>query len=94
MSDRNSSPKNVVLCWIDAFNRADVDGLAALYAEDAINHQVAECLVEGREAIRAMFAAGFAITTMVCIPENLFDPFLDPLRAAPGFQRIARRLGI
>jgi hypothetical protein len=30
------------LAWIDAFNRADVDALAALYHADAINHQVAE----------------------------------------------------
>jgi SnoaL-like domain len=65
--------KAVVLDWIDAFNRADVEALAALYAEDAINHQVAESPVEGREAIRAMFSAGFAATEMVCIPENLFE---------------------
>ena len=65
-------PKAFVLDWIGAFNRADVDALAALYAADAVNHQVAEGPVEGREAIRAMFAAGFAATKMVCIPENLF----------------------
>ena len=33
---------------------------------------MAEGPIEGREAIRAMFAAGFAATEMVCIPENLF----------------------
>jgi limonene-1,2-epoxide hydrolase len=66
-------PKAVVLDWVDAFNRADLDALSALYAENAINHQVAESPVEGRNAIRAMFAAGFAATEMVCIPENLFE---------------------
>jgi limonene-1,2-epoxide hydrolase len=66
-------PNAVVLAWIDAFNRADVDALAALYAPDAINHQVADSPVQGREAIRAMFAAGFAATEMVCILENLFE---------------------
>ena len=58
---------------MDAFNRADVDALSALYREDAVNHQVAESPVAGRAAIREMLAAGFARTEMVCIPENLFE---------------------
>jgi hypothetical protein len=66
-------PRDVVQAWIDAFNRADVGALSALYHADAVNHQVAESPVEGREAIRAMFAAGFAAAEMVCIPENLFE---------------------
>ena len=61
-----------MLAWADAFNRADVDALAALYRADAINHQVAESPVHGREAIRAMFKAGFDAAEMVCIRENLF----------------------
>jgi limonene-1,2-epoxide hydrolase len=66
-------PREVVQAWVDAFNRADVETLSAFYRADAINHQVAETPVEGREAIRAMFAAGFATAEMVCIPENLFE---------------------
>ena len=66
-------PKEVVQTWLDAFNRADIDTLTSLYTEDAINHQVAESPVVGKEAIRAMFASGFALTEMVCIPENLFE---------------------
>lgn len=66
-------PRELVKIWIDAFNRADVDALASLYRPDAVNHQVAESPVTGREAIREMFAAGFEITKMVCIPENLFE---------------------
>jgi limonene-1,2-epoxide hydrolase len=66
-------PKEVVAAWVEAFNRADVDALAAMYAEDAVNHQVAESPVEGREAIRAFFAAGFAAAEMRCIVENLFE---------------------
>ena len=65
-------PKEVVQRFVDAFNRADVEALTSLYAEDAINHQVAESPVVGQEAIRAMFASCFALTEMVCIPENLF----------------------
>lgn len=67
------TPKQVVLAWVDAFNRADADALAGLYHDTAVNHQVAETPVEGREAIRTMFAREFARATMVCIVENLFE---------------------
>jgi len=67
------SPRALVREWVAAFNRADADALAAFYAEDAVNHQVAEEPVVGREAIRAMFAAGFAAAEMVCLVENLFE---------------------
>ena len=66
-------PKEVVQSWVAAFNRADAGALAAMYADDAVNHQVAEAPVRGREAIRAMFAAGFAAAEMTCIVENLFE---------------------
>ncbi len=68
-----TSPKELVTAWVAAFNRQDVEALAAMYAEDAVNHQVAETPVAGRAAIGAMFAAGFAAAEMVCIPENLFE---------------------
>jgi limonene-1,2-epoxide hydrolase len=67
------TPKELVKAWIEAFNRADADALAAFYTDDAINHQVAESPVEGRAAIRAMFAREFAAAEMVCIPENIFE---------------------
>jgi len=66
-------PKEVVTAWVDAFNRADVEALTSFYHEGAINHQVAEAPVEGRGAIREMFAAAFATATMVCLVENLFE---------------------
>ena len=66
-------PREVVRAWVEAFNRADVDALAGLYEEGAVNHQVAEEPVEGRAAIRAMFADGFARAQMVCVVENLFE---------------------
>ena len=66
-------PKELVRAWVDAFNRADSDALASFYAPDAINHQVAEEPVEGRDAIRRMFANGFAVAQMVCVVENLFE---------------------
>jgi limonene-1,2-epoxide hydrolase len=67
------TPKELVRAWVEAFNRKDAQALAAMYAEEAVNHQVAETPVHGREAIRAMFEAGFAAAEMVCVVENLFE---------------------
>jgi limonene-1,2-epoxide hydrolase len=64
------SPAELLDRWIEAFNAADADALAALYHEDAVNHQVANAPVEGRAAIHAMFAAEFDAVEMVCIPVN------------------------
>jgi len=38
----NMSPRDVVQLFVQAFNNRDVDALADLYRENAINHQVAE----------------------------------------------------
>jgi len=67
------SPKELIMKWVDDFNRADADALGELYAEDAINHQVVTDPLVGRDAIRQMFANEFAIAKMVCIPENIFQ---------------------
>lgn len=67
------TPRQLVEHWVQAFNRADADALAAFYADDAVNHQVAESPVQGRAAIRRMFAEGFAAATMVCIVEQIFE---------------------
>jgi limonene-1,2-epoxide hydrolase len=66
-------PKEILEKWIDAFNRADVETLANFYAEDAINHQVANEPVIGKKAIKSMFTNEFAQAEMVCIPENIFS---------------------
>ena len=68
-----SGPRAVVEAWVAAFNAADVDRLAALYAPEAVNHQVALEPVEGRDAIRAMFEAEFAQAAMTCRVEALFE---------------------
>jgi limonene-1,2-epoxide hydrolase len=67
------TPRHLVQAWVEAFNRGDSNALAAFYAEDAVNHQVAESPVQGRENIRRMFAAGFAEAEMRCIVENIFE---------------------
>ena len=67
------SPKSVVKEWVEAFNKADVGKLMSLYSIDAINHQVTEEPVKGREAIGRMFRNEFARANMTCIVENLFE---------------------
>ena|SRR5688500_20380364 len=67
------TPREILEKWLHAFNAADIDTLSNLYSEDAINHQVANEPIQGREAIRQMFADGFALAEMVCIPENIFE---------------------
>lgn len=66
-------PKDVVSAWIECFNKADVEGLGKLYHENAINHQVANTPVEGREAVIEMFRREFAHADMVCIPDHIFQ---------------------
>ena len=68
-----TKPVEVLKNWIAAFNQADIETISALYADDAINHQVANDPVIGKSAIRQMFANEFALTEMTCIPENIFQ---------------------
>ena len=66
-------PRELVAAWVDAFNRGNADEMADFYAENAVNHQVALEPVEGRSAIRQMFAREFSAAKMICIPENIFE---------------------
>lgn len=68
-----ATPKGVVRRWVAAFNAADADALAALYHDDATDHQVALEAVHGRDAVRAFFADEFVSATMECVPVNLFE---------------------
>lgn len=67
------TPRQVVEKWVERFNAADAAGLADLYFEDAINHQVTQEPIKGRDAIRAMFERDFATARMVCIPEVIHE---------------------
>ncbi len=66
-------PKDVLLQWIDAFNKADVEKISNLYDDNATNHQVANAPVQGKQAIKETFIKEFAAAKMVCIPENIFE---------------------
>ncbi len=67
------NPREVVEAWVDCFNGGDADRLSELYHADAINHQVTQEPIQGREAIRAMFEREFSAAKMVCIPEAIHE---------------------
>ncbi len=67
------APKEVLNRWIEAFNKADAKLLAEMYHDDAVNHQVANDPVVGKDAIKKMFEDEFSQAEMVCIPVNIFE---------------------
>ncbi|HGM7312221.1 TPA: nuclear transport factor 2 family protein [Stenotrophomonas maltophilia] len=67
------TPRYIVETWIERFNAGDDAGLAELYHPDAINHQVTQDPIKGRDAIRATFEREFNNAEMVCIPEVIHE---------------------
>lgn len=65
-------PKELIIKWVDAFNKGDADLIADFYADDAVNHQVPNEPVYGKSAIREMFRFEFSQADMTCIIENIF----------------------
>ena len=71
--ENKMEPRQVILRWVEAFNDRDVEALGNLYADDAINHQVTNEPLVGKEAIKNMFRHEFALAEMVCVVENIFQ---------------------
>lgn len=65
--------KELVNRWVELFNEGNANEIAELYHEEAINHQVANDPVKGKDAIEKMFANEFAVAEMNCIVENMFE---------------------
>jgi len=92
------SPKSIVQCWVDAFNKADIAELMSLYSIDSVNHQVTESPVHGREEMGRMFRDEFTRAKVTCIVENLYEDGLwailewrDPLGLrGRGFFRVQK----
>ena len=66
-------PKDILLQWVEAFNNADAETIANLYDDKAVNHQVANAPVQGKQNIEKMFHHEFGTAKMVCIVENIFE---------------------
>lgn len=72
----NATPmtgKALIEEWVTRFNAADAEGLARLYSEQAVNHQIPVDPVRGREDIRRTFEQEFATTSMTCIVEQILE---------------------
>lgn len=67
------APKELIYNWVETFNKADALKISEFYHHDAINHQVANEPIKGKEAIKRMFEKEFANAKMVCIIENVFE---------------------
>jgi len=67
------TPKELIITWVKYFNEGDAEALSEMYHQDAINHQVAQDPIEGKNAIREMFRNEFNNASMVCIIENIFE---------------------
>ena len=64
--------QQIIESWVERFNAGDHTGIAALYAEDAVDHQVALEPVVGRTAIEEFHRETFASGPLTCTPINLF----------------------
>jgi hypothetical protein len=66
-------PNELVKTWVELFNIADAEKISDLYHNNAVNHQVANEPVIGKEAIKKMFSEEFSAAEMTCIIENIFE---------------------
>ena len=67
------TPKQLVKKWVEIFNGSNAEEISKLYHKDAINHQVSNEPVVGKEAIKIMFVNEFAVADMTCLIENIFE---------------------
>ena len=44
-------PKELIIQWVDAFNKGDADIIGEFYADNSINHQIANEPIEGKKSI-------------------------------------------
>ena len=66
-------PKELIKKWVETFNEGNAERIAEFYHDNAINHQVTNEPVVGKNAIRKMFEDEFNQAEMTCIVENIFE---------------------
>ena len=66
-------PKELIKKWVELFNQGDSKNISELYHENAVNHQVANEPIEGKQNIYKMFRNDFSQAEMICIIENIYE---------------------
>jgi SnoaL-like protein len=66
------SNREIILKWVKLFNKGDYCSLAEMYEEKAINHQVTNEPIVGKNNIKNMFKEEFSNAEMNCIIENIY----------------------
>jgi limonene-1,2-epoxide hydrolase len=66
-------PKDILQKWVNLFNQGNANEIAELYHDNAVNHQVVNEPIEGKENIRKIFLDDFSKFKMICIVENIFE---------------------
>lgn len=66
-------PREIIEKFVAFFNEKNALGLSELYHHDAINHQVANEPIVGKNEIYLMFKREFEQAEMICIVENIFE---------------------
>lgn len=66
-------PKELIENWVKSFNNGNAEKISEFYHDDAINHQVTNEPIVGKNAIREMFENEFNQAEMTCIIENIFE---------------------
>lgn len=65
--------REVLENWVEAYNEKNVEKLVEMYSDDAVNYQVANEPVIGKESIKQMFTIQFSSIKTHCIIENIFE---------------------
>jgi hypothetical protein len=88
------TPRETTDCWVERFNGADAVGLAELFHPNAVNDQVMQEPVEGREAIRAMFELPWVCAVVASSPCATDASLRNRVRARfPDYQLARFRRG-
>jgi ketosteroid isomerase-like protein len=97
MSSASESLRSIATQWLDCFARADLEGLLALYADDAVHtspkirvrHPETGGVLRGKPALRAWWADAFARLPglgyeLVSLTADDDRVFMEYVRHAPG----------
>ena len=66
-------PKEILTAYVEAFNQNNIEAMLHLYHDDAVNHQIPDKPIIGKNAIREMLHSEFDTAQMSCIIENIFE---------------------